>query len=287
MDGDMGILLALIPALGWGTQPLIARKVGGSPTNQVLGTGMGAGLVGLLVGLFSGSVHGLNFWLSFAAGFLWAWGEVGQFVAFTRIGVTRTMPISTGLQIVGTSLIGVLIFGEWAGTTARLLGTVAIILVVAGVALTAITDTKSTGRSSLTSGLAILVPTTIGYWAYSALPKTIDAAGIHLFFPEMLGIFCGALVYVFWQTKGRAFAEPASWGNGLIGLVFGLSSLAYIFAAQAAGIATVFVITQLSVVVSTLGAIFILHEKKSPRELRLTISGLVLIVAGSILTATL
>ncbi|WP_318766133.1 GRP family sugar transporter [Lactiplantibacillus carotarum] len=283
----MGILLALIPAIGWGIQPLIARKVGGSPANQIVGMGLGSLLIGLIIWMTSGTVTGTAFWLSFGAGFLWSLGQVGQFISFTHLGVTRTMPISTGLQIVGTSLIGVLIFGEWSGTTAKLIGLAAIILVIIGVALTAVTDQKGSGETSIGYGLSILVPTTVGYWAYGALPKTINAAGIHLFFPEMLGIFVGAIVYALIRTKGQALMQKETWKNGLIGIVFGISSLAYIFAAQSAGVATAFVITQLNVVVSTLGAMLILREGKSPRELRFTLIGLILIVVGSIMTATL
>lgn len=47
----MGLLVALIPALGWGIQPLILAKLGGKPTNQILGTGIGALIVGLIVQL--------------------------------------------------------------------------------------------------------------------------------------------------------------------------------------------------------------------------------------------
>lgn len=283
----MGILLALIPALGWGIQPLIATKVGGSPANQIVGTGLGAVIVGLIVQIMAGSVTGINFWLSFGAGFLWALGQVGQYIAFTKIGVTRTMPISTGLQIIGTSLIGVLAFGEWQGTSAKLIGAIAIILVVSGVAMTSVSDQKGSGQSSFLAGFSILLPTTIGYWAYGALPKLINANGIHLFFPEMLGIFVGAVAYAIVRSKGQALRQPASLKNGLIGLIFGVSSLAYIFAAQSAGVATAFVITQLSVVVSTLGGLLILREHKTSRELRWTLIGLVLIVIGSIFTATL
>lgn len=285
----MGVLLALIPAIGWGIQPLIASKVGGTPSNQIFGTGFGAFIIGLIVFAMNGTVTGANFWISFGAGFLWALGQVGQYIGFTQIGVTKTMPISTGLQIVGTSLIGVLIFGEWSGVTAKMVGLVAIILVVIGVTFTAITD-KQNGAStsgSVGRGLAVLVPTTIGYWAYGALPKAISASGLKLFFPEMLGIFVGAIIYNLIRTKGKSFGQRQSWMNGLIGIVFGISSLAYIFAAKDAGVATAFVITQLNVVVSTLGALFILHERKTPRELRFTLTGLALIVVGSVMTAFL
>ncbi|MFD1418620.1 GRP family sugar transporter [Companilactobacillus keshanensis] len=285
----MGVLLALIPALGWGIQPLIASKVGGSPSNQIFGTGFGSLIIGLFIYTMYGSVSGINFWISFGAGFLWSLGQVGQYISFTQIGVTRTMPITTGLQVVGTSLIGIIIFGEWSGDTAKLVGLLAILLVVIGVTFTAITDKKAGNSTSgsLAKGLAVLVPTTVGYWAYGALPKAVSASGLHLFFPEMLGIFVGALIYNLIMTKGKSFVQKESWLNGLIGLDFGVSSLAYIFAAQAAGVASAFVITQLNVVVATLGGLLILHETKTPRELKFTLSGLVLIVVGSVMTAFL
>lgn len=285
----MGILLALIPAIGWGMQPLIARKVGGSPANQIFGTGLGAFIIGIFIYFIDGAVSGKNFWISFAAGLLWSMGQVGQYITFNQIGVTKTMPISTGLQIIGTSLIGVLIFGEWAGAASKWIGAFAILLVIIGVSCTSITDQKS-GEStsgSLTKGLAVLIPTTIGYWAYSALPKAVDASGLHLYFPEMLGIFIGAVLFNIFNTKGKGFLQKAGWYNILVGIVFGIGSLVYIYAAQMAGVASAFVITQLNVVVSTIGGMLLLHESKTPRELKFTITGLVLIVGGSFITAFL
>lgn len=282
----MGILLALIPAFGWGLQPLIARKVGGRPANQIFGTGFGALVIGIIVLISAGTATGVDFMISFLAGLLWSMGQVGQYVAFNQIGVTKTMPISTGLQVVGTSLIGVLIFGEWSALSEKLIGLIAVILVIIGVTLTTVTDHPDAGHS-LKRGLFVLVPTTVGYLAYSALPKAVSANGIQLFFPEMLGIFTGALIYNLTLTRGRSLFEKTSWVNSAIGLIFGVASLAYIFAAKMSGIATVFVITQLNVVVSTLGALLILHESKTARELKATLTGLALIVIGSVLTATL
>lgn len=45
----------------------------------------------------------------------WTLGQFTQYIAFEKMGVSRTMPISTGMQLVGTSLTGIIFFGEWAG----------------------------------------------------------------------------------------------------------------------------------------------------------------------------
>ncbi|CAM3267306.1 GRP family sugar transporter [Lactiplantibacillus plajomi] len=284
----MNLLIALIPALGWGLNPLLISKIGGKPVNQTLGTGIGALIIGIIVQLMNHpSVSTGTFILSALSGAFWVLGQIGQYTAYGRMGVSKTMPISTGVQLIGTSVIGVLMFGEWGGVTAKVVGFAAIILMIIGVALTAVTD-NSDSRAGLASGLAVLLPTTIGYWIYSALPKAVSASGMAIFFPQMLGMCLAALLYALIAGRGlSAFKERSSWLTTAAGMIFGVSALAYIFSAKANGVATAYVITQLSVVISTLGGMLILHEHKSRRELRLTLIGLVLIVVGSIMTAVL
>lgn len=56
------------------------------------------------------------------------------------------------------------------------------------------------------------------------------------------------------------------------------------FLAQANGVTIAYILTQLNVVIATLGAIFILHEKKTPYQMCATYIGLALIVEASIIT---
>ena len=100
----MGILIALIPAIGWGIQPLVLKKIGGRPTNEILGTGIGALLVGLVVQLFMapGGISIPTFLISLLSGAFWVIGQIGQYTTFNLIGVSKTMPISTAMQLVGT-----------------------------------------------------------------------------------------------------------------------------------------------------------------------------------------
>lgn len=66
-----------------------------------------------------------------------------------------------------------------------------------------------------------------------------------------------------------------------------MSALAYIFAAKANGVVTAFILTQLNVVVATLGVLLILKEFKTHKELVFTLFGLLLIVVGSVVTVFL
>ena len=249
----MGLLIALIPAVGWGIQPLILKKIGGRPTNEILGTGIGAVLVGLLVQLFASpaGISVTTFLISLLSGAFWVIGQTGQYTSFNLIGVSKTMPISTALQLVGTSLIGVFAFGEWSGSMGKIIGAAAIILLVFGSALTAISDDPGK-KGGITKGISLLASTSIGYWVYSALPKLVDASGLSIFFPQMIGVFLGAVIYVIFR-KPTAFSEDKSWKATIVGAIFSVSALAYIFSANENGVATAYIITQLNVVISTLG----------------------------------
>lgn len=284
------ILLALIPALGWGIQPIFLRKIGGDATNQVLGFGLGAVVMGILVQLSfrPQAISWQTFLIAFISGAFWAFGQSGQVRGYEIIGVSKTMPLSTGLQLIGTSLIGVLVFGEWAGWLNKLFGFLAIALLIFGAYLTSVEPktTHKTDNHHLAQGLKVLMITSIGYWAYSVAPRLVDAGGLSIFLPQMLGILAGAVIYTL-VVRRQAFTEKESWLSGFVGMIFGLASLAYIFSAQANGVTIAFILTQLNVVIATLGAVFILKEKKSPQQMRLTYLGLLLIVGASIITVFL
>ncbi len=74
------------------------------------------------------------------AGASWVVGQCGQYYSYAKVGVSETMPISTGLQLIGVPLVGVLIFGEWASTQAKLFGFLGILALIIGVAFTSLTD---------------------------------------------------------------------------------------------------------------------------------------------------
>jgi glucose uptake protein len=75
--------------------------------------GIGASATALIIYLFTRPAFDAATWaVAFVAGMLWTIGQMGQFISYTRIGVSGTIPLSAGFQLVGNSLIGVLIFGE-------------------------------------------------------------------------------------------------------------------------------------------------------------------------------
>lgn len=282
----MSYLLALVPAVGWGIMPLITGKVGGSAVNQMFGIGAGATIVGLVAFLIGHpQVSTAGFWFSVLCGALWTIGQIGQFISYKRMGVSKTIPLSTVFQLVGNSIIGVIIFGEWHGAKALTIGFVALAIVIIGALMTSVSEDKS-GKVTVQNFLFLLI-TTIGYWVYSAFPKMpmiANDSSLGIFLPEMLGILLGSIIYAVCSGNIDSFKQKEQYLNIWGGISWGIAALAYIFAGRALGINVAFVFTQMNVIIATLGGVLILHEHKTRREMSFTIAGIVFIVAGSILT---
>lgn len=287
-------LLALVPAIGWGIMPLITGKIGGSTINQTFGIGAGATIIGLIAyvaAILSGNpsavvVSSTGFWISVLCGALWSTGQIGQFVSFKRMGVSNTMPLSTVFQLVGNSIIGVLVFGEWHSKRALIIGFSALLIVILGALMTSITD-RTTGKKVTVKNFMFLLITTFGYWVYSTFPKLPwlqNEKSLGIFLPEMIGILLGAIIYTFASGNAKAFKQREQYLNILGGLSWGIAALAYIFAGRALGTNVAFIFTQLNVVIATLGGILILHERKTNREMGFTILGIMFVVCGSVLT---
>ena len=249
----MNIIIAFLPAIGWGVMPWIVNKVPNSkPANQILGVGMGATIVGIIVTLSQHPTMSMPvFFLSLLSGALWTIGQIGQFISFTRIGVSKTMPISTGLQLVGNTIIGALIFGEWKTSNDFIFGIIALIIIMVGVILTAYTEKGDDFTQKTTNkDILFLVLTT---------------------------------VYLAFSGNKAAFKEKASYLDLFAGISFGIAAYTYIISAQVNGVTNAFIYGQLSVIISTIGGMTLLGERKQGKELVATLAGLCLIVVGAIL----
>lgn len=274
----------LLPALAWGILPLAVARVKGKPINQIFGTAIGTLIVSIVVFLIMRpNISVISFIMAALAGGFWIIGQLGQYNAYQSIGVSQTMPVSTGFQLIGTSLIGVLLFGEWTSVNAKIFGFIGIILLIIGVVLTAKKDQK-TFNGGNTKTMVMLILTTIGFLVYNSIPKAMSTSGLAIFLPESVGMVIAVLIYIAFSRQPQVLREKASWQSLLAGFVFSIAAVTYILSVRDNGVNTAFVISQLSVVISTIGGMVFLHEKKSRHELLLTIIGLILIVGGAIVT---
>lgn len=197
------------------------------------------------------------------------------------------MPLSTGLQLIGVPLVGVLIFGEWASTQAKLFGFLGILALVVGVAFTSLTDkgTAEGNKQNQTSTMIILALTTLGYITSSSIPKALKGDGVMIFLGQTIGMMIATFIYLVATKQLKVLKEKESYQVIPAGVIFAIAALSYIISVQMNGVNLAFVMSQLCVVISTLGGIVFLHEQKTKKGYIYTAIGLVLIVAGAVLTS--
>lgn len=285
------LLIGLGPLLGWGLYPTIASKIGGRPVNQILGSTLGTLIFAIVFALYKGMElpTGSDLTFSILSGIGWAIAQIITFQSFTLIGSSRAMPITTAFQLLGASLWGVFALGNWPGATAKVLGAFALVLIILGAWMTVWTEKKNTeGSNLLKKAVLLLAVGEIGYWAYSAAPQATSIDGMHAFLPQAIGMVIVAVVYsaVLSFKEKSAFVEVVSYKHIFSGFFFAFAALTYLISAQPDmnGLATGFILSQTSVVLATLTGIWFLGQKKTKKEMTVTVIGLVLILAAATIT---
>lgn len=278
----MNMVIALIPAIMWGLMPLLVAKIGGSPHQQILGTSIGALIFATGMYLFS-DPHYTSVILiaSFISGAFWSLGQMLQFKAFTQIGVSQTMPLSTGLQLIGTSLFGVFAFHEWGTPAKLLLGFSALAIIIVGIFLTSYEQNKANNTKNRKAGILTLLVSTIGYVGYVVITRWFNIDGWDAILPQAFGMVAAALMFSIKGEEPRFVKQ--TWLNIFPGIMWATGNLALLFSNKLVGIATGFSLSQMGVVLSTLGGVLLLGEKKTKKELIAMIIGIVLVIIGGVM----
>ncbi|MDS3993621.1 ribose/proton symporter RbsU [Staphylococcus capitis] len=286
----IALLIGLGPLLGWGLFPTIASKFGGRPVNQIFGATVGTLIFAIILAVVKGIgiPGGMALIFSIISGAGWAFGQIITFKAFGLVGSSRAMPITTAFQLLGASLWGVFALGNWPGIANKMIGFVALIVILVGAQMTVWSEKSEQEYSqNLRKAVVLLLIGEIGYWVYSAAPQATDIGGLKAFLPQAIGMVIVAVIYALMNmNKGNAFKEAVSWKQIISGFFFAFAALTYLISAQPNmnGLATGFVLSQTSVVLATLTGIFFLNQKKTPKELMITIVGLVLILIAASVT---
>lgn len=310
----MFMLIALIPALAWGSTGLFSTKLGGSAGQQTLGMTFGAMVFGLLTFLCFVIPNNINMasniWVvGLLSGLLWAVGQAGQFTAIKSMGVSNAIPWSNAGQIVSNAALAATVLGEWKTGKMWLFGSLAVLLVVVGAVLTAKRDTAVaegdvTVANETTRGIIALVISTVGYAGYFIVPNLMRKFGYisanvanrnhgvdyltATIFPQSIGMVIGAFIIVlFFMREGKVMFQRPTWKNMLTGAVWGIGNLAMFISTATIGQAVAVTMSQMGIIVGTFGGIYILKERKTSLQMRFIIVGSILIVIGGILISNL
>ena len=290
------ILVGLGPLLGWGLYPTIASKIGGKPVNQILGSTLGTLIFALVLAMIKGLAlpSGAALFFSVLSGIGLGTAQIITFHSFTLIGSSKAMPITTAFQLLGASLWGVFYLGDWPIATAKIIGFTALAVIILGAWMTVWSEHKTPeNKSALTKAVVLLAVGEIGYWLYSAAPQQAKIDGMHAFLPQAIGMVLAAVVYAIMMTvKGKErspFVEAVSYKQVFSGFFFAFAALTYLISAQPDmnGLATGFILSQTSVVLATLTGIWFLGQKKTSKEMVVTVCGLVLILGAAAVTVML
>ncbi|KWW52873.1 glucose transporter GlcU, partial [Bacillus cereus] len=186
----MDILLALLPAIAWGNILLVSVKMGGGAYSQTVGMTIGALFFATIMYVFTQPALTMTILIvGFISGLFWALGQVNQLKTVEKLGVSTTVTISTGMQLVATSIFGVIAFREWTTTTTIILGTIAILLIVVGVVFTSLDDKENAQPpGQLKKGLLTLIVSTFGYLVYVIIIRWYNIDGWSAILPQAVGM---------------------------------------------------------------------------------------------------
>lgn len=286
----VALLIGLGPLIGWGLFPTIASKFGGKPVNQIIGATVGTLIFAFVFFISTGHGFptGMDLFFALLSGAGWSFGQIMTFKAFEYLGSSRAMPVTTAFQLLGASLWGVFALGNWPGVTNKIIGFLALVVILIGAWMTVWSEhPEATNKNLLRKAVVILIIGEIGYWLYSAAPQATDIGGKAAFLPQAIGMVIVAVIYGLMKMKnGNPFTNKVTWLQIISGFFFAFAALTYLISAQPNmnGLATGFVLSQTSVVLATLTGIYFLNQRKTSKEMLVTVIGLVLILVAATVT---
>ena len=185
----MSILIALVPALAWGSVGIVTTKAGGTAAQGIMGMTIGAIILGFGTLAFfvipnAGMDYAFNsrIWIvGFISGLIWAVGQVGQLIGFKKLGVSIGNPLSTSGQIVGNALMAAAVLGEWHTGRMWFFGVLSIALVTGGALLTTVRDKNAPAETNperdFKGGVSAVIVSTLAFMMYFVLPNLLNKWG--------------------------------------------------------------------------------------------------------------
>lgn len=300
----VGLFFSLLAIIGWSAYPTLVSKFGGNSIQGIFGATWGTLIVATLLLLIRGlSIPtGADFWLSVASGASWAFANVLTIAAFglkdsagNILGSSKAMPITTAFQISANVLWGVIMLGNWPSGTDKVLGFLAVIAILIGAYLTTYQETKTEGNNALLiKAVGILLIAQIGYSLYGILPQCTSNGvdGMHMFLPQAIGMAAFGLLLGFFdllKNHHNIFVDNITYKQLISGFFFAIAALGYLVSAQPEmlGLATGFVLSQVSIVGATVSGIIVMKQVKTKKEWLVIGVGLVLILLAAAVTSFL
>lgn len=289
------ILIGIIPALGWGMQGIVMQKIGGNTANKQMGMVLAALILSILVMVFYTGPTNWSSVLIYAAlanGVPWAIAQILQIKSFDYIGVSRAIPFSTGTQLLGVYLVGIIFFHEWTTAEHYMLGVPALLMITGGVWMTTYQEKGKEENKHLNMrlGIILLLLSSLAFVSYATVARFFNVNSWDLLFPQSIAMLVSTVIISFFIIpRGSVFDKnigifgAKSWKNLASGACFAIANLTVFLSLERNGIAVGWTLSQMNVIVATLGGLLILHEKKTRKELIMVLAGLAMVAIGGVL----
>ncbi|GFZ26145.1 GRP family sugar transporter [Lactobacillus corticis] len=275
-------LIALLPAIGWGSQAILMQIFGGSFENKVVGISWTV----LLASIISMFVHSPNYSFnlifgSSLCGLFWSIGMLLQVKSFDLVGISTAMPISTGGQILGTAIISAIFFHEWTTWKQWIFGILSLVIISIGIVTISKRKNNNHSGKELKQGLIYLFVSTLGLIGYAIIPTVFKLNISDMIFPQGVSIFLFITLFTLFKNKDILFSRFTI-KNMVTGLFFELGNLSILLSMEVNGVAVGYTFSQLNVVISTLGGLMILKESRYKDDIKRKILALIFITLGAI-----
>lgn len=274
-------LIAFIPIISFGLIPVIGTLIGGKPTEQSMGIALGGFVFSLIILLIRRPDISLHiFIIGFLSGAFWSIGSVGQFMGINALGVARATPMLNGGQIIGTSILGVML-GDWASASAKTYGFIALFLIIVGIFFTSYKqqDDGSKVHTQWARGIIINLIAVLGFTAYVGILKYYRIDGWSSIFPQSIGQIVAIYIIGLLLFKSQSFTK-FSFRNSVIGVIWGVGNIALLLSQVSLGLSIAYPVSQAAVIVSVFGGVLINKERKTRKEWISALTGIAIICVG-------
>lgn len=273
-------LIAFIPVVSFGLIPVIGTLIGGKPTEQSMGVALGGFVFSLIILLLRRPDITLHiFIIGFLSGVFWSIGSVGQFMGINALGVSRATPMLNGGQIIGTSIMGVML-GDWASAGAKTYGFIALFLIIVGIFFTSYKQQNDNKvHTQWTRGIIINLIAVLGFTAYVGILKYYRLDGWSSIFPQSIGQITAIYIIGLLYFKSQSFTKY-SLRNSVIGIIWGVGNIALLLSQVSLGLAIAYPVSQAAVIVSVFGGVLINKERKTRKEWIAAGTGIIIICIG-------
>lgn len=280
------LALALLPSLLFGAMALTMGAWPTDPRRQNVAVMAAAGVTSLAVSpLLGGQWSARAAVFGILSGLMWTMGQVLVLRGFHTWGVSRTMPLTTALQLAINALIGVALLGEWRAPGALPLGLAALALIMGGAAGCSYQEPDGPGPepAARRTGLIATALSALVYGSYVGMLRLVHVSSADAVAPMGIGLLLGALACLRLIPSSQPVRGPRFWPSAVAGAIWAVGNAVLLHSSTSVGVATGFSLSQLGFVISTVGGVLLLGEARSRREGRAAAAGVAAAIVGVVL----